>query len=62
MPGSRLAIRALASLLEEEVKLCLLSLSPESEAKVVAKNQAFLERGGSFASIFPVKLNSLLVP
>jgi len=59
MPGSRLPIRGSASLLEEDVKLCLLSLSPESEAKVVAKNQLFLERGGSFASIFPGKPNSL---
>ena len=59
MPGSRLPIRGSASLLEENVKLCLLSLSPESEAKVVAKNQLFLERGGSFASIFPGKPNSL---
>ena len=59
MPGSRLPIRSSASLLEENVKLCLLSLSPESEAKVVAKNQLFLDRGGFFASIFPGKPNSL---
>jgi SAM-dependent methyltransferase len=59
MPGSRLPIRGSASLMEENIKLCLLSLAPESEAKVLAKNQPFLERGGSFASIFPGKPNSL---
>ena len=59
MPGSRLPIRGSASLLEDDIRLCLLSLSPESEAKVVAKNQLFLQRGGSFASIFPGEANSL---
>jgi hypothetical protein len=59
MPGSRLPIRGSASLLEEKIALCLLSLSPESEAKVVAKNQEFTARGGAFASIFPGKTNSI---
>ena len=59
MPGSRLPIRGSASLLAESVKLCLLSLSPESEVKVLAKNQQFLAQGGAFASIFPGKTNSL---
>jgi Putative zinc binding domain/C-methyltransferase C-terminal domain/Methyltransferase domain len=59
MPGSHLPIRGSASLLEENIKLCLLSLSPESELKVVAKNQQFLALGGAFASIFPGKPNSL---
>lgn len=59
MPGSRLPIRGSASLIEEKIKLCLLSLSPESEVKVVAKNQQFLAQGGVFASIFPGKPNSL---
>jgi C-methyltransferase C-terminal domain/Putative zinc binding domain/Methyltransferase domain len=59
MPGSGLPILPSSQLIERDIKLCLLSLSPESEAKVVAKNQAFIERGGSFASMFPGKANSI---
>ena len=52
MPGSRLAIRGSAELDTRGIDLCLLSLSPESEQKVRARNQAFLDRGGRFLSIF----------
>jgi hypothetical protein len=52
MPGSRLAIRGSAALESRAIDLCLLSLNPESEHKVLAKNQPFLERGGQFLSIF----------
>ncbi len=52
MPGSRLAIRGSADLDARAIDLCLLSLSPESEQKVRAKNQPFLDRGGRFLSIF----------
>lgn len=52
MPGSRLAIRGSAELESRGIGLCLLSLSPESEQKVRAKNQAFIDRGGRFLSIF----------
>jgi hypothetical protein len=31
---------------------CACSLNPESEQKVLAKNQSFLEQGGEFLSIF----------
>ncbi len=52
MPGSRLAIRGSAALESRAIDYCLLSLNPESEQKVLAKNQPFLERGGQFLSIF----------
>jgi hypothetical protein len=53
MPGSRLPIVGSAALLERDVSLCLLSLNPIGEEKVVSKNEAFVARGGVFASIFP---------
>jgi hypothetical protein len=60
LPGSRLPIVASAVLAGGEVKLCLSSLSAESEGKVVQKHRSFFEKGGSFASIFPVRRESLL--
>ena len=52
MPGSRLPIRSSSALLEANIKLCLLSLAPESESKVLRKNRLLLQRGAQFASIF----------
>ncbi|MDH3242572.1 MAG: class I SAM-dependent methyltransferase [Alphaproteobacteria bacterium] len=43
VPGTRLA--------ESGAKLCLLGLSPQSEEKVIAKNQAFTAAGGRFYSL-----------
>lgn len=59
MPGSRLPILGSAALLDGKIKLCLLSLSPESEGKVIQRNQIFIQRGGTFASIFPASKNAL---
>lgn len=53
MPGSGLPILQSSALLERGIKLCLLSLSPESETKVVSRNQAFIDQGGTFLSIYP---------
>lgn len=50
MPGSKLPIVGSSSL--DRIDVCLLSLSPESERKVVAKYQDFTARGGVFGSIF----------
>jgi hypothetical protein len=54
MPGSGLPIRSSSLLQDEKVDLCLLSLSPESEKKVLAARKAYLDRGGEFRSIFPL--------
>ncbi|MFM9970249.1 MAG: methyltransferase domain-containing protein [Burkholderiales bacterium] len=52
MPGSRLSICGSGELAARSIDVCLLSLNPESEQKVLAKNQPFIERGGRFLSIF----------
>jgi len=57
MPGSRVPIRGAAAL--KDIDICLLSLSPESEEKVMAKRHEFREDGGRFTSIFA--LNALSV-
>jgi hypothetical protein len=52
MPGSRLPIRGSSTLATRPIDVCLLSLNPESEQKVLAKNRSFLDQGGEFLSIF----------
>lgn len=52
MPGSRLPIVGSAKLYEPCIDLCLLSLSPESEAKLLVSRQDYLEAGGVFRSMF----------
>ncbi len=59
MPGSRLPILGSSALLECGVKLCLLSVNPESEEKVIARQKSFLDRGGMMASIFPASRHAL---
>jgi len=59
MPGSRLPIRGSQALVEDGVKLCLLSLHPDSEDKVIANNKAFVDGGGTFRSIFPASRRAL---
>ncbi len=57
MPGSRVPIRGAAAL--KDIDICLLSLNPESEQKVVAKHQDFRDSGGQFMSIFALSSNSI---
>ena len=52
LPGSGLPVRPSSVLTEDHVDLCLLSVGPESEHKVVSTKQAYVDRGGRFASIY----------
>ena len=57
MPGSKLPIRKSSSLIDENIKLCLMSLNPNVEKKVIKKNKSYLKKGGKFISIFPYYKN-----
>ncbi|OPY06162.1 MAG: hypothetical protein A4E61_00059 [Syntrophorhabdus sp. PtaB.Bin184] len=61
MPGSRLPIKPSSALVEEGIKLCCLSLSPEIEDKVIGKNSSFVRSGGVFASIFSRSTRALRI-
>lgn len=58
MPGSGVIVRPSSVLIDEKINLCLLSLSPESENKVVAANRAYVSQGGRFCSIFKLSPTS----
>lgn len=60
MPGSRLPVLGSNVLVEQDIELCLLGLSPDSEEEVIRNNQIFLEHGGRFASILPASKRALL--
>ncbi len=53
MPGSRLPILPSAELVNRDIELCLMTVRPEIEDAVAARNAAFTERGGILASVFP---------
>lgn len=59
MPGSNLPVLGSKKLDEGEIDLCLLSLSAESERRVLSTKQGFLAKGGRFASIFELSPLSL---
>lgn len=53
MPGSHLPIIPSDGLADSTVDLCLLAVNAESEDTVVSKHDAYLNRGGQFASLLP---------
>ena len=61
MPGSRLPILGSSELVTRSIGLCLLGLNPLGEAAVVARNTAFTDQGGQFASIFPASGRALTI-
>ncbi|MBI3617300.1 MAG: methyltransferase domain-containing protein [Candidatus Omnitrophica bacterium] len=59
MPGCRLPIYESTALYSENVKLCLLSLNPLSEEKILETHKGWR---GTFSSIFPSSSIALRVP
>jgi len=53
MPGSRLPILPSSELVARDIELCLMTVRPEIEGAVAAKNATFTARGGILASVFP---------
>ena len=53
LPGSDIPIRPGTDLVDSGANLCLLSLPPEIEDKVIARQAEFLRKGGVFLSVFP---------
>lgn len=60
MPGSALPIVNASTLLKGDVRVCLLSVNPLSEAAVINNNQMFIQQEGHFLSVFPNSELSLL--
>ncbi|MHB2019352.1 MAG: methyltransferase domain-containing protein [Candidatus Xenobia bacterium] len=53
LPGTRSVIYGSDVISQRERPLCLLSLSPDSETRVRSRRRELMERGATFASIFP---------
>lgn len=61
LPGSQLPICESSALIREKINLCLLSLNPVNEDKVIGINQEFVNQGGTFYSIFPSSNRALRI-
>ncbi len=59
IPGTQLQISPSSVLLQNPFSVCLMAVAPESEPKVLARNQEFIDRGGRFASIFAASDHAL---
>jgi len=53
MPGSRIPIVPSTQLIEKNIRLCLMTVRPEVEKRVLENNREFCEGGGRLGSIFP---------
>jgi hypothetical protein len=53
MPIGNLDIIDSEALYDQDISVCLLSLNPQNQPKVIAKHQKYIDQGGVFASIFP---------
>ena len=59
MPGTDIKILGSNSLYDENIKLCLMGVSPSSEKAIISNNKEFTSRGGIFTSIFPQNENNI---
>jgi len=59
IPGTQLRISPSSVLLQHPFGVCLMAVAPESEPKVLSRNQEFINRGGRFASIFAASDHAL---
>jgi hypothetical protein len=59
LPGTRIPIQPSDTLLSASGALCLLSLNPAHESRVIERFASFAERQGRFLSIFPSSSRSL---
>jgi len=60
MPGSALPVRPSSVLIDEAIDVCLLSVSPESENRVMSARHDYTSWGGRFVSIFALSPISYL--
>lgn len=58
LPGLDIPIEKPAVMVERGVRLCLLGLAPEVEPKVIARNEAYVQAGGRFASLLAASASS----
>ncbi|MGE3308416.1 MAG: methyltransferase domain-containing protein [Limisphaerales bacterium] len=62
MPGCRLPIIASDEALTRGAKVWLSSVGVESERRILDRNRAFLDQGGTFVSIYPTEPGELFTP
>ena len=53
LPIENMQIKSSDSLYTEKIGVCLLSLNPQNQHKVITNNKRFIDKGGIFSSIFP---------
>jgi hypothetical protein len=59
MAKSGLPIYQSDMLLHKKIQMCLLSLNPRNEDRIIESNKEFIKKGGKFFSIFPSSAHAL---
>ena len=60
LPGTSLEIKPSNALEKKNISLCVLCLSPEHESKIKYRHKQYVNLGGKFLSIFPMREHSLI--